>query len=168
MILDTAPRLVVIGNSGSGKSTLAKQVGEALRLPTHDLDRLHWHADGRKRAEAEAEMLVAEIAAGAAWVIEGVYGWLAEVALTRATALVWLDLSWAECREGLLRRGPRRGMTPSDQEALLDWANAYWTRATPSSFAGHARLYHTFDGRKAHLRTRGEVAAFSLDSSNFS
>ena len=104
---------------------------------------------------------MADVAAGAAWVIEGVYGWLADVALALATALVWLDLPWAECRGGLLRRGLRRGMTPSDQDALLAWASAYWTRDTPSSFAGHARLYHAFGGDKTRLRTRAEISAFS-------
>jgi hypothetical protein len=128
-------------------------------LRVHDLDLLHWHMDGRKRDEGEARALAADIAAGDAWVIEGVYGWLAEVVLPRATALVWLDLPWAECREGLLRRGLRRGMMPSDQDALLTWAAAYWTRKTPSSFMGHQQLYESFSGDKAHLRTRSEVSA---------
>jgi adenylate kinase family enzyme len=154
-------RLMIIGNGGSGKSTLAERVGAALLLPNHDLDHLHWHTDGRKRGEAEAMALVADVAAGPAWIIEGVYGWLAEVALVRATALVWLDLPWAECQEGLLRRGLRRGMTPSDQDALLAWARAYWTRTSPSSFTGHERLYNAFGGYKWHLRSRAELLAFS-------
>ena len=160
MVADPASRWVVIGNSGSGKSTLAEHVGATLHLPTHDLDLLHWHLDGRKREEAAAIALVAEVAAGAAWVIEGVYGWLAEVALVRATALVWLDLPWAECRAGLLRRGLRRGMTTSDQDALLTWAEDYGTRTTPSSFVGHERLYRAFAGGKARLRARTEITSF--------
>jgi adenylate kinase family enzyme len=155
-------RVTIIGNSGSGKSTLAERVGAALLLPSHDLDHLHWHADGRKRDEVEAKALVAEIATGPAWIIEGVYGWLAEVALRRATALVWLDLSWAECQDGLLRRGLRRGMTQSDQEALLVWASTYWTRNSPSSFRGHERLYDKFSGPKWHLQSRAELSAFSI------
>ena len=160
MITDPQSRWVVIGNSGSGKSALAARVGTSLHLPIHDLDLVHWHADGRRRAGAEAQARVAEIAAEDAWVIEGVYGWLAEVALMRATTLVWLDLPWAECRAGLLARGLRRGMTPNDQDALLAWAEAYWTRDTPSSFTGHAQLYRRFERSKAHLRTRAEVIAF--------
>jgi hypothetical protein len=93
-----------------------------------------------------------------------VYGWLFEIALTRATALVWLDLAWTECREGLLQRGLRRGVTLGDQEALLAWADAYWARTTPSSFAGHARLYDALGGDKTHLQTRAEVSAFSLET----
>ena len=164
MIPDPPMRLVVIGNSGAGKSSLATRIAAARALPACDLDRLHWHADGRKRAEAEARALVAEAAAGDAWIIEGVYGWLAEVALPRATALVWLDLPWAACRDGLLQRGLRRGMTLDDQAALMAWAEDYWTRTTPSSHAGHARLYRAFAGPKARLRTRDEAQAFAWET----
>jgi hypothetical protein len=140
---------------------LAERVGATLSLPNHDLDHLHWSTDGRKREDAEAKTLVAEVAADPAWIIEGVYGWLAEVALMQATALIWLDLPWAECREGLLRRGLRRGMTQSDQDALLAWASAYWERTTPSSYTGHNRLYSAFGRSKWRLRTRAEMLAFS-------
>src|ERR1019366_10250702 len=97
MTLDLTARLVVIGNSGSGKSTLANRVGAALKLPVHDLDRFHWLGNGHKRDEVAAKELVSDVATAAAWIIEGVYGWLAEVALSRATSLVWLDLSLAAC-----------------------------------------------------------------------
>jgi hypothetical protein len=103
---------------------------------------------------------VADLAEGQGWVIEGVYGWLAEVALPRADALVWLDMPWDDCRAGLLARGLRRDMKPSDQDALLAWAQDYWTRTTPTSFAGHERLYRLFEGRKKRLHTRDEIAAF--------
>lgn len=155
-------RWVVIGNSGSGKSTLAERLGWSHRLPVHDLDLVHWHPDGRKVDEAEARARVAEISAGDAWIIEGVYGWLAEVALGRATVLVWLDIAWDECRAGLLARGLRRGMTLSDQDALLAWAGDYWVRTTSSSATGHERLYRAFTGDKAVLRTRDDATAFSL------
>lgn len=155
-----AQRWVIIGNSGAGKSTLGERVGATFQIPVHDLDLVHWHADGRKRDESDAKGLVAEIAAGDGWVIEGVYGWLAEVALSRANTLIWLDLSWDDCRSGLLARGLRRGMMPSDQMALLAWAQDYWNRTTPSSFQGHERLYRMFEGNKAHLRARDEIDAF--------
>jgi adenylate kinase family enzyme len=161
MSLDLTTRLVVIGNSGSGKSTFADRVGAALKLSVHDLDRFHWLSNGRKRDEAEAKELVSEVAAGEAWVIEGVYGWLAEVALSRATRLVWLDLTWADCRDALLSRGLRRGMSADDQKALIVWASAYWTRATPSSFAGHEKLFQTFSGKRFRLKTRAEIEGYS-------
>lgn len=159
MVPEPTSRWLVIGNSGSGKSTLAERVGTALYLPVHDLDLIHWQTDGRKREEADAKGRVADIAAGDRWIIEGVYGWLAEVAFPRTSTMIWLDMSWDDCRAGLLARGLRRGMKPSNQDALLAWARGYWTRTTPSSFSGHERLYRMFEGHKAHLRTRNEIAA---------
>ena len=167
MISDPASRWVIIGNSGTGKSTLAEHVGMALHLPIYDLDLIHWHQGGRKRDEAEAKASVADIARTGAWVIEGVYGWLTGVALPQADALIWLDLPWDECRSGLLARGLRRGMTPDDQDALLVWAQGYWTRTTSSSFVGHELLYREFTRPKAHLRTREEVAACVLRLPSF-
>jgi adenylate kinase family enzyme len=95
---------MIVGNSGSGKSTLAERVGAALHLSVYDLDLVHWHTDGRKRDEADAIGRVADLAEGDGWVIEGVYGWLAEVALPRADMLIWLDMAWDDCRAGLLAR----------------------------------------------------------------
>ncbi|MGX7706009.1 AAA family ATPase [Methylobacterium sp. Gmos1] len=155
-----AVRWVIVGNSGSGKSTLATRLGRILHRPVHDLDLVHWHPDGAKRDEADARARVAGIAATDAWIVEGVYGWLAEVALPRATRLIWLDLPWEACRAGLLARGLRRGMTAGDQDDLLAWAQGYWTRTTSSSFAGHERLCRAFKGETARLRSRGDVAAF--------
>lgn len=155
-------RLVIIGNSGSGKSTLAARLAAQMPLPVHDLDHTHWLSDGRKREEPQSKALAAQLAAGPAWIIEGVYGWLAEVALHRATGLVWLDLPWPDCRDGLLRRGLRRGMTQGDQTALLAWAEAYWTRTTASSFIGHGSLFTVFNGAKWRLQARSDLAGFCL------
>jgi adenylate kinase family enzyme len=83
-------RTIVIGNSGSGKSTLAASLAALANVPAIDLDLLDWegHGYGSKREEAVAREMVREAAVAPGWVIEGVYGWLAEVALPRATALI--------------------------------------------------------------------------------
>ena len=65
--------------------------------------------------------------------------------------LVWLDLPWKSCREGLVARGLRRGATQADFDALLKWAEAYWERTTPSSFSGHLAMFETFPGHKLRL-----------------
>ena len=128
MVLDQNAKLVIIGNSGSGKSTVAKHIAAATGLPAHDLDLIHWHDDGSKRDEVESKALVERISSAPTWIIEGMYGWLAEVALIEATAPIWTDLIWSECRNGLLERGLRRGMTLKDQENLFAWAADYWNR----------------------------------------
>jgi adenylate kinase family enzyme len=136
----------VIGNSGSGKSRLAEGLGALIGAPVFDLDLIRWNDNGfgAKQDEDVAVQKVANLAATERWVIEGVYGWLAEVALPRATALIWLDIPWEVCREGLLARGQRRGRTEADFSELLNWAEAYWDRHAPTSFQAHQRLFEDF------------------------
>lgn len=152
-------RTVIIGNSGSGKSTLAEAIANLAHIPAIDLDVLHWEENGygSKRNEAVARKMVLDISDQPRWVIEGVFGWLAEVALPKATALIWLDLPWGLCRAGLLARGLRRGATTQDAAELIKWAEAYWTRQTPSSFAGHSKMFNDFSGVKLRLQSRKQI-----------
>jgi adenylate kinase family enzyme len=159
MLSPFTQRTVVIGNSGSGKSTLAGKLAALADVPAIDLDLLRWVGDGYgvRRDRTVAQQMACEAAARPAWVIEGVYGWLAEVAMPRATALIWLDMPWSLCREALLGRGMRGGGTEVEFAKLVVWAEAYWERQTPSSFAGHLRLFETFHGAKLRFRERQEV-----------
>lgn len=160
-------RTLIIGNSGSGKSRLAEGVGAQVRTPVFDLDLIHWKNDGSggKQDEVVARQEVADLAATEHWVIEGVYGWLAEVAIRRATALIWLDIPWDVCKAGLLERGQRRGGTDAAFTELLKWAEAYWERQTPTSYKGHERLFETFTAAKLRIRSRNEVALLLTDLS---
>ncbi|MCK1474967.1 adenylate kinase [Bradyrhizobium sp. 197] len=153
-------RTVVIGNSGAGKSTLAEALANFAHIPAIDLDLLHWEEGtyGLKRNEDVARKMVLDISDQPHWIIEGAFGWLAEVALPRATALIWLDFPWSVCRAGLLARGLRRGATSHDGAELMKWAEAYWTRQTPSSFAGHSRMFNDFSGTKLRLESREQLA----------
>jgi adenylate kinase family enzyme len=155
-------RTVVIGNGGSGKSRLAHAIADKLHVPAIDLDHVHWEEGGygARRDESVARRLVAEASAEHAWVIEGVYGWLARVALPRATALIWLDLPWEACRAGLMDRGLRRNMTEADHAALIAWSAEYWTRDNANSYHGHLRLFEAFGGAKCRLQSRPEVNQF--------
>jgi adenylate kinase family enzyme len=152
-------RMVVIGNSGSGKSTLAEAVANLAHIPAIDLDLLHWEEGsyGLKRNEDIARKLVLDISDQPRWIIEGVFGWLAEVALSRATALIWLDFPWSACRAGLLARGLQRGATSHGAAELMKWAEAYWTRRTSPSFAGHSKIFNDFSGTKLRLESREQV-----------
>jgi adenylate kinase family enzyme len=153
-------RTVVIGNSGSGKSTLAEAIADLAQIPAIDLDLLHWEEDGygSKRNEDVARRMVLDISNGPRWIIEGAFGWLAEMALPKATALIWLDFPWSLCRAGLLARGLRRGATSHDAAELMNWAEAYWTRQTQTSFAGHSKIFNDFSGAKLRLESREQVA----------
>ncbi len=155
-MLESFQRTVIIGNCGSGKSVFAEHLAALTHIPAIDIDSLHWERGGHKRDEESAKRLVREAAATPRWIIEGVFGWLAEIALPRATAIIWLDLPWSVCREGLLARG-QRGGSEADFAELLAWSEAYWDRKTSSSFEGHSRLFESFPGIKLRLRDRGEV-----------
>jgi adenylate kinase family enzyme len=153
-------RTVIIGNSGSGKSTLAGSLAALANVPAIDLDVLRWEGEGYsvKRDRAVARAMVHDAAAQPRWVIEGVYGWLAEVAVRRATALIWLDLPWSVCRASLLAR-ERRGGSEAAFAELMRWAEAYRERQTSSSFSGHLQLYESFPRPKRRLREREEAHA---------
>jgi hypothetical protein len=161
----TRQRIIVIGNSGSGKTTLAQRMTANAACQHIDLDTIYWQNQIclKKRIEPEAKQMVAALAATPHWVIEGVYGWLAEVAMPRATALIWLNLPWPECKAGLEARGPAYSPSPAEYDALLTWAGEYWSRPSPSSETGHRRLFDAFTGEKFELRSRQEIACFVAD-----
>jgi adenylate kinase family enzyme len=161
MITTLGPRIVVIGNSGSGKSTLAKSLEARLGGDLIDLDSVHWlDKVGLKRDEMQAKQIVAGLAAQPRWIIEGVFGWLAEVALPSATSLIWLDMPWSICRENLAMRGPWRGATADEHADFLAWAEDYWRRTTSSSFTGHLALFENFHGTRQRFTCRSGIADF--------
>lgn len=49
--------------------------------------------------------MVQQVASGEHWIIEGVYGWLAQEAIPRATMLIWLDIPVHERLENVKKRG---------------------------------------------------------------
>ena len=151
-------RVVITGNSGSGKSRLAHEIARRIGAPSIDLDRIHWQDQvGVKRQESLATGMVVEVARKPRWVIEGVYGWLTAAALPFATSLIWLDLPWTECSEGLSRRGPWKGATADEHAAFVQWAEAYWQRTTSTSFTGHLAMFEKFAGSKQRLQSRSEI-----------
>jgi len=165
MVTSLGPRIVIIGNSGSGKSTLAKSLSAGIGGELIDLDRIHWQDKvGSKRDESQATAMVASLAGKPRWIIEGVFGWLAGVAVPAATSLIWLDMPWNVCRDSLAIRGPWRGASADEHADFLVWAQDYWRRTTPSSFTGHLALFTNYHGAKWRFRSRPELAeVFRID-----
>lgn len=128
-------RTLIIGNCGSGKSWLAQNLSARLNIPFHDLDRYHWleSSYSAARGAGEAIALTTQAAQQDTWIMEGVYGWLANLATARATTLVFLNISVAECIANLEARGPGNG-SPENFRALLQWAKDYPNRQTSTSF----------------------------------
>lgn len=164
MLNALAQRTVIIGNSGSGKSTLAAKIAAAAGAQHICLDEIYWVDQTvlRKRGQAQALELARAISHDPSWVIEGVFGWLVDVVLPRATTLIWLELPWSDCEAGLLERGPVFGADEIEFNGLLSWAHLYGERQSSSSHAGHGRIFEAFSGRKLKLKTREGLEAFGV------
>jgi adenylate kinase family enzyme len=164
-------RIVIIGNSGSGKSRLARSLSAFYSLPVVHLDHLFWMPGGfnEKRSKDEVIREVEQKRKDNSWIIEGVFGELAELFLPRTQAIIYLDVDWAICQRGLKSRGSEssRQIDPIEAEEnfgkLLLWAEQYWTRTDLRSHAGHTRLFSDFTGHKLKFISRAEVDEFLTD-----
>lgn len=155
-------RTLIIGNAGSGKTWLAGHLSALSGIPTIHLDDLRWTPGqyGKARDNQVVMDEVARAAAAEAWLMEGVFGWLAKVALPRATQLVWLDLPEDECLANVRARGIQGGGSEADFAALLTWIGEYRLRNNSSCFAAHLQLFEAFEGAKTRLMGRAEMAGF--------
>ncbi len=155
---------MITGNGGSGKTWLARRLAEPLGLPLVHLDDVHWEPGryGISRDRAVVREDVRTIAAGEAWLIEGVYGLYVDIALPRTTTLIWLDLSEEECVANIMRRGIQGGESQESFDGLVKWVQEYRTRKNNwNSFDGHLKLFESFSGEKARLTNRAEVDAYA-------
>ncbi len=100
-------RILIIGNSGSGKGWLAARLAEGLTIREVNLDTIVWQKGGfnQKRPQHEIDHAIQTLAQEPSWVVEGVFGALAEQLLDAADTLLFLDLDWSVCRDSLLSRG---------------------------------------------------------------
>lgn len=161
-------RIVIIGNSGSGKSHVARVLGAIHGLEVVHLDHLFWMPGGFNQKRS-AEWVHAEIEVKketATWIVEGVFGELADLFLDRADLLIWLDLPWEACRASLLARGSEssKQLNPKTAEAsfqqLLAWAGNYGSRSDGRSHVGHGKMFTAFPGAKMRFDNRDDVNRF--------
>jgi energy-coupling factor transporter ATP-binding protein EcfA2 len=152
-------RVLIIGNSGAGKSWLATRLAMKLRAPHIDLDDLYFVGEGYRQTRTKAETIdrALTMASQACWVMEGIYGWLAEPLLATTTHLVWLTPSSEACVANIIARGPRGAPAESFIE-LLAWAGTYQSREGSSAFGFHQKLFSGFGGSKYQLRSRHEIS----------
>ncbi|MGL6004093.1 AAA family ATPase [Aeromonas sobria] len=161
-------RMLIIGNSGSGKSWLAAQLAELLTIHEVNLDTIVWQPGGfnQKRPQHEIDHAIQTLAQEPSWVVEGVFGALAEQLLDAADTLLFLDLDWSVCRDSLLLRGSqsarqRDAMAAEENfQKLLVWASEYQQRASKSSRQFHRELFDRFPNDKHHFTTRAEVNSY--------
>ncbi|MGM4879112.1 AAA family ATPase [Rhizobium leguminosarum] len=160
----TFDRMLIMGNGGAGKSWLARRVGEQLHHPVVHLDDMHWEPGryGIDRDRALRDEMVKAAAEGNAWVMEGVYGQLANIVLNRTTILVWIDLPEEECIANIKLRGIQGGETETQFDGLLKWVAEYRSRTNNwNSWETHARLFSVFTRPKFLLSSREAVTDFA-------
>ncbi len=156
-------RVLIIGNSGSGKSTIAARLSERSGWPVVPLDEIYWQPGGfdKARGPEEQERLLADAIGGPEWIVEGVFGRLIELAVWRATHLVWLDLPWEECRRGIVARPVESGR---QSPGLLVWAEQYGEREGKTSRGGHRAFFEAFEeARRWQLGSRVEADSWLED-----
>lgn len=155
-------RTLIIGNGGSGKTWLAGELCDLLGLAAIHLDDLRWEP-GQYGKARDNQLVVDEVVRAAqaeAWLMEGVYGWLAKAVIPRATQLIWIDLPEDECLANVRARGIQGGGSEADFQALLQWVGEYRLRNNSSCFAAHLQLFEAFEGAKVRLMGRGEMSAY--------
>jgi adenylate kinase family enzyme len=163
--------IVIIGNSGSGKSWLAAQLARTYRTHLIHLDEIFWEPESfNKKREANAvSALIADSLALRPFIVEGVFGELAEQFLPVADALIFLDLDWAVCKARLKLRGSesakRHGREQSGQALaeLIAWASKYYDREGARSLKGHRALFQSFNGLRICLKREDEADRLLMD-----
>jgi len=161
-------RTLIIGNSGSGKSHLAESLSAIYSIPVFHLDQIFWMPGGfnEKKPKDEVKIEIEQKRKDDSWIVEGVFGELAEMFLSRAQSLVFLDMDWAVCRAGLLARGSESSKqleaakAEENFEKLLLWAEQYWARTNSCSRSGHFQLFSNFVGQKFKFTRHAEVNEF--------
>ncbi len=165
-------RILIFGPSGAGKSTLARQIGERLGIAVVHLDAINWNPGWVQTETGRFRERVAEAAAGDAWVMDGNYTNHLDLRLSRAEAVIWLDLprhvyfpralwrtvrNYGRAREDLGPGCPER----FDLSFFKDWVWTYPTR----SRARHAQILASLpaETRGIVLRSRAEVTKFTND-----
>lgn len=161
-------RMLIIGNSGSGKSWLAARLAERLTIREVSLDTIVWQPGGfnQKRSQDEIDLAIKALAQEPLWVVEGVFGALAEQLLDAADTLLFLDLDWSVCRDSLLSLGSQSAKqrdavaAKKNFQQLLVWASEYGQRASKSSRHFHRELFDRFPNDKHRFTTRAEVNSY--------
>ena len=110
---DRIVRIVVVGTAGAGKTTLARTIAATLAIPHIELDALHWDPGWNPLSATDPNEFVRRVAsatAGDAWVADGNYGLVRELAWGRATHLVWLDYDRPIIMARVIRRTVARAV----------------------------------------------------------
>ncbi|RDH46356.1 hypothetical protein [Zooshikella ganghwensis] len=151
-------RIVVIGNGGSGKSFLSGEIAKANGNKLISLDDLFWEPEGfnTKRPKEIVRRDIELLKVKSIWVVEGVFGALAEAFMPYSDLVIFLDVPWEVCKASILSR-IRQGQTEDSLKRLIDWCAEYYTRESKNSHSFHYALYECFNGDKLRFESRTQV-----------
>lgn len=150
--------IIIFGNSGAGKSTLAKHLSCKHKLTHLDLDTLAWQATippQRKPLEESTTAISDFINSNQAWIIEGCYGDLIELALPFSNEIIFLNLPINVCIENARKRPwePHKYESKAAQDnnlgMLIDWISQYSARTDAFSETAHTKIYEQYSGKKS-------------------
>ena len=158
-------KILIFGNSGSGKSTLAKSLVKQESLAHLDLDSLAWLPETppqRSPKDESKNKIEAFIYSNPAWVIEGCYTDLLEMAAPFANEVIFMNLNTYQCVENAKNR-PWESHKYESKEAqdknlamLINWIEQYTKRDDVFSYSAHLDFYEDFSGKKSMLtKNRG-------------
>lgn len=159
---------VIIGNSGSGKTWLAQRLAQKNNALLIHLDEIFWMPGGfdEKRSPEARLSLVQKSKEAKNWVVEGVFGELASHYLQEAELVVWLDTPWPICAQRIKMRSSEsnihmnREQSDKNLQALLIWAEAYYSRTGFQSRMGHEKIFNAFNGKRERLHSPEQVLMF--------
>lgn len=150
-------KILIFGNSGSGKSTLAKRLCDAQKLSHLDLDLLAWQPTTpptRRPLDESKAGIIEFINTNKAWVIEGCYADLLELAMPFANEIIYLNLPIEACINNAKSRPwePHKYQSKAAQDAnltmLIDWIEQYSSRQDTFSERAHHKLFEQYSGKK--------------------
>jgi len=129
------------------------------------LDDVCWEPGGyyKRRSEDDVKASLQEISQSSNWVIEGVYGDLAEILFPRLTSLYWLDLDPTFCAKSVSQRG-FENIPWMDTEAkiqgYLNHIRSYQKNLGPMSHEFHENVFNSYKGKKMTFKSRNAVNEF--------
>ena len=154
-------KVVIFGNSGSGKSTFAKKLIADHNLKHLDLDTIAWQKTSppkRESIEVSEQKILDFTIKNPAWVIEGCYGDLLEIAVEKCDEIHFLNLDIETCKMHCRQRPwePHKYESKDHQDKnldmLLDWVSNYHARNDEFSLRAHRKIFDSFTGKKTEFR----------------